>query len=157
MQQLPWTRSCFVCGELNPVGLNLRFEHRLDATGTPVVEAVFAFTPLHVGFVNVVHGGLITTVLDEAMFWAAAVTARRLVVCAELQVRFLEPVRPGTTLRIRARNVKTYKARMYETASELHDLNEKRVAVATGKYVPVPEDRTESVTADLVGRLPWET
>lgn len=157
MQQLPWTKSCFVCGELNPAGLNLRFECRPDAAGSPVVETMFAFTPLHVGFVNVVHGGLITTVLDEAMFWAAAVAARRLVVCAELQVRFLEPVRPGTTLRVRARNVKNYRTRMFETASELLDLNERRIATATGKYVPVAEDRAEPVTADLVGRLPWES
>ena len=66
--KLPRTRSCFVCGVGNPLGLNLAFQ----STGT-TVTAVFRPRAEHVGFKRVVHGGLIATVLDEAMVWACGV------------------------------------------------------------------------------------
>ena len=59
MQALPHTRSCFVCGEANPLGLNLRFE-----TDGRIVHTKFRPRPEHAGFRGVVHGGLIATVLD---------------------------------------------------------------------------------------------
>src|SRR6185436_2207270 len=68
MKELPHTRSCFVCGESNSAGLNLRFE-----TDGRIVQAHFVPRLEHVGFKATVHGGLIATVLDEIMVWACAV------------------------------------------------------------------------------------
>src|ERR1043165_7802872 len=90
MQTLPHTRSCFVCGESNPVGLNLRFE-----TDGRLVTARFTPRPEHIGFKQVIHGGLIATVLDEIMVWVCAVRTKRFAYCAELNVRFVSPARPG--------------------------------------------------------------
>src|SRR5215216_5539814 len=90
MKFLPHTHSCFVCGESNPAGLNLRFE-----TDGRIVRAGFTPRPEHIGFKQVVHGGIIATVLDEIMVWACAVSVKRFAFCAELNVRFANPVRPG--------------------------------------------------------------
>jgi acyl-coenzyme A thioesterase PaaI-like protein len=73
MRKLPHTHSCFVCGESNPAGLNLRFE-----TDGRVVRARFTPRVEHVGFKQVVHGGIIATVLDEIMVWACAVPTKQL-------------------------------------------------------------------------------
>src|ERR1041385_3913787 len=62
MKILPHTRSCFVCGEANPAGLRLRFE-----TDGQVVTARFTPRPEHIGFKQVVHGGIVATLLDEIM------------------------------------------------------------------------------------------
>ena len=90
MKVLPHTRSCFVCGESNPSGLKLRFE-----TDGRIVQTRFVPRAEHIGFKQTVHGGLIATLLDEIMVWACAVQTRRFAFCAELNVRFLNPVRPN--------------------------------------------------------------
>jgi len=61
---LPYTRDCFVCGAHNPHGLRLRFRREGDE-----VRADFTPQTQHAGFRGIVHGGILSTVLDEAMFW----------------------------------------------------------------------------------------
>ena len=90
MRALPHTYSCFVCGESNPIGLRLRFE-----TDGRMVQTRFVPRPEHIGFKQTVHGGLIATLLDEAMVWACAVQTKRFAFCADLNVRFLNPVKPN--------------------------------------------------------------
>ena len=93
MLKLPHTRSCFVCGLHNAGGLKLDFE-----TDGRIAQARFIPRSEHVGFKRTVHGGLVSTVLDEAMVWAIGVRTRRFAYCAELTVRFLLPARPGDEL-----------------------------------------------------------
>src|SRR5512143_1353431 len=88
MKLLPHTRSCFVCGESNPAGLNLRFK-----TDGRLVQTHFVPRAEHVGFRQTVHGGLIATLLDEIMVWACAVGTKRFAFSAELNVRFIRPAR----------------------------------------------------------------
>ena len=59
--------ACFGCGDNNPIGLRLRFAYAGNG-----VEASFTPSAEHQGFHDVVHGGIISTVLDEAMAWATA-------------------------------------------------------------------------------------
>ena len=93
MQALPRTKSCFVCGESNPLGLRLAFAHEQWRVSTR-----FQFRPEHVGFKQTIHGGLIATVLDEAMVWACGVGAGQFAYSAEMTVRYLKPVRPNEPL-----------------------------------------------------------
>jgi len=58
----------------------------------------FVPTPEHVGFKGTVHGGIISTVLDEVMVWACGVQTKRFAYSAELNFRFLEPMQPGEEL-----------------------------------------------------------
>ena len=57
---------CFGCGQNNPIGLKLRFERE-----GRVVRAEFAPDKHYQGWPGVVHGGIITCMLDEAMSHAA--------------------------------------------------------------------------------------
>jgi hypothetical protein len=45
MLKLPCTKSCFVCGLNNPIGLKLNFE-----TDGKIVRASFTPRPEHIGF-----------------------------------------------------------------------------------------------------------
>src|SRR5688500_12117637 len=78
--------ACFGCGDENPIGLRLRFAPVGDG-----VRASFIPGPEHQGFDNVIHGGIISTVLDEAMAWATA-RAGFWAVTGEMQVRFRQPL-----------------------------------------------------------------
>ncbi len=90
-------RMCFACGEDNPDGLGLRFA----CEGDEVVTR-FAFPKKFQGYRDVVHGGLLSTVLDEAMVTLVNEMGR-LAVTAELTVRFLKPLHVGELLEVRAR------------------------------------------------------
>jgi len=85
---------CFACGVRNPIGLKLTFQtlpgERLRTEWTP--------RPEHQGFQDIVHGGLVSTVLDEVMIrllYALGIRA----VTAELKTRFLKPLRAGRRYR----------------------------------------------------------
>src|SRR5947209_8662316 len=117
MRELPHTHSCFVCGESNPVGFKLRSE-----TDGRIVRAHFVFRPEHVGFKQTVHGGLTATILDEIMTWACAVQTKRFAYCAELSLRYLQPVRPHEPMLATAELIANRRGRLFEAKADL--LNE---------------------------------
>ena len=146
MHALPHTRSCFVCGETNPSGLRLRFQtdgRRVTAQFTPTAE--------HIGFKRTVHGGLTATVLDEAMVWACAVTTRQFAYCAELNVRYREPVRPGEPLTVEAELVENRRDKIFAARAELRTADGLVLAVGRGKYLPVPTGDAAGMWDDFVG------
>lgn len=87
---------CFACGRKNPDGLHLEFSY-----GDGEVSASIAFPGKYQGYGDVVHGGLISTVLDEAMVTLLNKMGH-LAVTAELTVRFLRPARIGEKISVTA-------------------------------------------------------
>ncbi len=150
MKPLPHTHSCFVCGESNPFGLQLRFE-----TDGHIVRTRFVPRAEHNGFKGVVHGGLIATVLDEIMVWACAVPTRKFAYCAEMTVRFLEPLAPGTEVIVTGELVVNRKDRIYEAKAAARDAVNRTFAEATGKYLPIKSANAAGLAEDLVGDPGW--
>lgn len=85
---------CFGCGDLNPHGLLLRFRELAMDEG---VWASFTPTRAHEGYLGMVHGGILSTMLDEAMSWAIT-SAGDLGVTAKMEVAFRKPVSIGEPL-----------------------------------------------------------
>jgi len=56
--------NCFVCGENNPGGLQLTFEIDKEKR---TLKTTFTASPIFQGWDGIVHGGIICTLLDEAM------------------------------------------------------------------------------------------
>jgi acyl-coenzyme A thioesterase PaaI-like protein len=150
MKELPHTHSCFVCGESNAIGFRLRFE-----TDGRIVQTRFCPSPEHIGFKNVMHGGLIATVLDEVMVWACAVATRRFAFCAELAVRFLNPVRPGEELMAVGELAANRKGKIFEAKGILRNSSGTTLAEATGKYLPIKADDAAAMATDFVGDAKW--
>lgn len=148
MLELPHTRSCFVCGESNPQGFNLRSE-----TDGKTVRAHFAFRSVHVGFKQTVHGGLTATLLDEIMTWACVVQAKRFAYCAELNVRYLVPVRPDQPIVATAELVANRRGRLFEAKAELKDDAGTVLATAGGKYLPLKDADAAGMASDFLGDL----
>ena len=150
MQPLPHTHSCFVCGESNPHGLKLRFH----AEGN-VVTAKFRPCPEHIGFKGVVHGGLIATVLDEIMVWACAVQTRRFAFCAELKVRFVNPLAPGEEGVVTSELVENRRNRIFATTATVQSATGELLAEGTGKYMPIKPEQLPPMLGELVGGAEW--
>ncbi|MFA0731948.1 MAG: hypothetical protein LKKZDAJK_001693 [Candidatus Fervidibacter sp.] len=138
-QPLPYYRQCFVCGEPRLGRLGVRFKKRADNT----VEATFTPTEKHVGYPGIVHGGIITALLDEAMVWTVFASSGQLAVSAELTVRFLKPLEPGQTVRIIGYVTRQRHRRLWEVASEIQDENAVVYARAWGRMVAVAPEQME--------------
>ncbi|MEM8548734.1 MAG: PaaI family thioesterase [Pseudomonadota bacterium] len=84
--------NCFACSPTNPIGLQIRFE--LDGD-----KCIGWFTPgpLHVGFDNVVHGGLLFTALDDVMANLLYFNGEP-AVTAKANIRYRQSARIGETL-----------------------------------------------------------
>ena len=125
--------SCFACGEENPRGLRLAFH---DAPGGGVR---LEWTPeQHLeSFRGVVHGGIVSTVLDEAMSHAV-VASHWKALTAEIRVRFRHEVRPGEALEISAQVVERRKRKILVEATMKSADGEER-AHAWGTFLLLPE------------------
>ena len=102
---------CFACGHSNPIGLKLAFELDGDEYVT-----TFEVRPEHQGWAGIVHGGLLATVLDEAMarlLWEKRINA----ITGRLEVRYHKPVAVGEALEIRGR-IARHRPPLVETTAE---------------------------------------
>jgi acyl-coenzyme A thioesterase PaaI-like protein len=125
--------ACFGCGDANPIGLHLQFSPLADG-----VTASFTPEPAHQGFDNVIHGGIISTVLDEAMAWATT-QAGVWAVTAEISVRFKNPLAVGEPATVTAR-VTENRGRIVTTAADLtRNLDNATIATATATFVRVSD------------------
>jgi acyl-coenzyme A thioesterase PaaI-like protein len=123
--------GCFGCGDDNPIGLHLRFAAEGDS-----VRASFTPNADHQGFGGIVHGGIISTILDEAMAWATA-HAGVWAMTGDMRVRFRRPLNIGEPTVVTAR-VSGVRGRLVTTASELLVRgDDSPVATATATFVSV--------------------
>ena len=141
---LPWSRSCFVCGEENPRGMHARSYVNGDRIELPFI-APFEFA----GWRTVVHGGLVATVLDEVMTWAAIVGSRKPCFSAEFSVRLLRPLSPGTACTAVGR-LKESRKRLFLTEAFLEDEAGRCYARAEGRYMTVPPERLAEARDDFI-------
>jgi len=132
VKELPHSKSCFVCGSRNRFGLNLRF-----FTDGRIVETRFVPRPEDGGFVGVVHGGIVATVLDEVMVWACAVRQKRFCFSAEMTVRYVRPLLTGLEIIARGEMLEDRKGRIFLAKGELAHLDGTVVARSTAKYMPI--------------------
>jgi acyl-coenzyme A thioesterase PaaI-like protein len=75
-------RCCFACGPENPQGLQLHFDY-----GDGIARSRFVAQRQFAGWTTIIHGGIMATLLDEAMAHAAIAAGVR-AVTARLEVRF---------------------------------------------------------------------
>lgn len=141
---LPWTRSCWVCGQDNPLGLQARSYKVSDTVQLPCSPR-----REHAGWSDVVHGGFIATVLDEVMTWAAILGSRKPVFAADVSVRMQEALRTGTACTAVGRMTRD-RRRIFDTEAWLEDGDGRIYARATGRYMPVPREQFAAFHADFV-------
>lgn len=141
---LPWTKTCFVCGEDNPHGLR----GRSSVEGDRVVLTHVA-READLGYRHLVHGGISMTLLDEVMTWAAILTFKRACVAAEMTVRLQKPVQVGQAIRVEGWITKA-KSRLVEAEGRIVDVHRAVLATAVGKYVPMPGEGQHLCLKDFV-------
>jgi uncharacterized protein (TIGR00369 family) len=121
---------CFACGPNNPIGLKLQFRFE----GQEYVTE-FEVKPEYQGWRGIVHGGLLATVLDEAMarlLWERGRNA----ITGRLTVRYHKPLAIGERVQVRARITKQ-RPRVIEATAEAFRDDGTLVAEATAMSMEV--------------------
>jgi acyl-coenzyme A thioesterase PaaI-like protein len=120
---------CIVCGAANPRGLRLSFGTSRDARR---IEATFDCSEIFEGYVGLVHGGIVSAVLDGAMA-NCLFRLGRVAHTGSLSVRFRQPVLVGKRATVRAWLARSH-GRLHVLGAELEQDGQVK-AVASAKFL----------------------
>ena len=121
---------CYACGKKNTHGLHLEFTL---CERDKSIETNFLPSELHQGWEGIVHGGVIATVMDEAMAKMAQLLGYH-VVTASLDVRFKDMAKTRELLKVRAEVTKLSKKLIF-TKAVAHREDGKIIAEARAKLM----------------------
>jgi uncharacterized protein (TIGR00369 family) len=123
-------RRCFACGPDNEHGLRLHFEYgENSARSTVSIEQKFS------GWTNMLHGGVVATLLDEAMAHAIIAAGVR-AVTAKLEIRFRKPAPVGVPLILEG-TVERRRGKVLDAAAELRDAAGTLYAQGHSRFIAV--------------------
>jgi acyl-coenzyme A thioesterase PaaI-like protein len=121
--------NCFACSPTNAAGLQMTFFASDDA--------VYSRTaiPEHLcGWNGVAHGGVVSTILDETMSWAAMVLLKRLGFTQKMTVEFFKTVAVGALMEAESRVLEVRDNREAVVEGVLTDGNGNVCATAQGTF-----------------------
>ncbi len=132
---------CFVCGQNNPIGLKLKFF--IEDNSFIVTE----FTPKKelCGWEQLVHGGIISSVMDEAMSWTVLHIANLVGVTKELNVKFKRPIfiNERITIKSQVKNKNKKEVRLF---SEVINREGVVCAIGEGVYAILNKGRMKRIS-----------
>ncbi len=128
---------CFVCGPENPIGLKLDFTFN-----GKTMEARFVPRKEHQGYMNIVHGGIIATLLDEIMI-KLAIEIGMPAVTAQMDIRLKKALRVGEKVTLHAEITKNSR-KLLESYAKAVTGDGVTVADAKGKLVKISDNFQDS-------------
>lgn len=139
--------GCFICGQDNPVGLKLDFFFDRESK---IAWTEFSPGREHEGYRDLLHGGIISSLLDEVM--AKAILAEEIpVVTSRLTVEFKKPALIGSRLRLEGW-ITGHKGRAYFTGGKMLGSDGQVVAEASGVYIRADGELVELLSKSLPGK-----
>ncbi|MEN8223472.1 MAG: PaaI family thioesterase [Acidobacteriota bacterium] len=133
MEEVKDDNRCFACGKDNPIGLKLDFYIDGDYTVSNL-----NFQKNYDGWKGMVHGGILSTVLDEIMVKSAN-NRGFTCVTAELNVRYKKPCLSGKDYILRGRVIEIRKS-VVVTEGGIIDGEGNTIASGSGKlFIIDPE------------------
>ncbi len=124
---------CFGCGKKNPIGLKMEFMDSEDK-----IRAKWKPSETYQGYPNILHGGIIATLLDEIGAWCVSVKIGTAGITSEMNIKFLNPVyinRGETELEAEVLETTDRIARI---ACRLYNEKQKLCAEANAVYTILP-------------------
>ena len=123
------SNQCFVCGPGNPIGLGVTFE--LDGD---VCRGEFTPRPEHLCYVQVTHGGIVFSLLDDVMANWVWLRGERCFT-ARAEIRYRSELAVGTPIRLEGRCLKR-KGRLAQMEGRLiRKSDDYVVAEASGAFM----------------------
>jgi uncharacterized protein (TIGR00369 family) len=123
---------CFACGATNPAGLRMTFH-----TDEQRVYSFVTVPPTMVGWGQTVHGGILSTMLDEIMAWSVIYLLGKIAVTKSITVEFKKPVQVGDELTV-VGAVGELAGRQITMSSEIYCAEKNLCVRAEGAFTAVP-------------------
>jgi len=141
----PNSKMCLVCGLKNPFGLHTSF---LELDNKELL-AIFKPRGEHQSYPGRLHGGIISTILDETIGRAIMIKSEDDIwgVTVDLQIRFKKPVPLHEELRVLGRITKN-SSRFFEGTGELLLQDVTVAAEGYGKYLKIPLEKIADFDVD---------
>jgi len=127
---------CFACGKNNPEGMHLRFAYDEDRD---CFISRFRLGKRYTGPPGHCHGGIIATILDEAM---GKVNKLRHVIAltSEITIQYLKPVPLNKPLRVESREVKVT-GRQHVNMAEILNQKGEVLARSRGLFIAINPEK----------------
>lgn len=142
--------NCFACGTDNPIGLNLEFYRVGDA-----VCADFTPGTNHEGWENMVHGGIVSTLLDEVMSWTVIVLRKTFLVTRKMDFKYIRPVLVDTPLTVMGRIQEESSPPKITVRGEIRNAERQLLVKGRGEFVKMkPESLSgvpDALKRDMIG------
>jgi uncharacterized protein (TIGR00369 family) len=122
---------CFGCGPANPTGLHLEFLLADDGS----VVCFTAVPDRFEGPAHYLHGGIIATLLDEAMSKAIRASGKT-AMTRQMEVDYLRPVPSGAEIRIEGRIIRSA-GRKHWAEAKIVSAKRTVLAEAKGLFIEV--------------------
>ncbi|MBP7792914.1 MAG: PaaI family thioesterase [Candidatus Goldbacteria bacterium] len=136
-------RYCIACGDRNPIGMHLKFVIKDDN-----LETKYTFPREFQGYKDLVHGGMLSLLLDEIMVNLPLQKLKVPVVSADLRIKLKKPLRVGEKVIARAHIIKQ-KGRFFIVKGEI--VKEKtNELIATGESICVKVGQQQDVSMGSV-------
>ncbi len=139
MQRYP---QCFVCGDQNPFGLNVPFY-----TKDGKVVAEYVAGSHFQGYRNILHGGILSALLDEVMI--RAVLAKGIFsLTSEIRVKFKKIVEIGDKLYLEGRMVED-KGKILLAEGKITNPQNELIAEGEGKFFRAKKEMEKLLAQSL--------
>jgi acyl-coenzyme A thioesterase PaaI-like protein len=122
---------CFVCGKDNPQGLKIKVTYLPEEMAA---ETQVALPREYQGWADVIHGGILSTLLDEMMahaVWRFAGPGLTL----GMEVRFHHPLKPDEAIKVRGVLTATNGSRRTAEALITRACDDKKIASAKSRFL----------------------
>ncbi len=136
--------DCFACGTNNPIGLKLNFYRQGNSICSDVV-----LSRNHVGWQEMAHGGIISTLLDEVMSWTVIYFKKAFSVTRKIQVRYLRPVPVEVPVTVKGAITSDGTSRSCQAEALLFDSEGNTLAKGEGEFVILSEDKLAALPEEF--------
>ncbi len=143
---LPYSDGCFVCGHSNVHGLQVQFYVQDNS-----VRVDLNFARHFNSFPNITHGGILSSILDEAMGWSAFIFSdvETFLFTRELTVTYKRNAPIGEPLLLVAEYVGAERGGMFSTKGKIVDMDGKIITASKGLFFPTSKEKMMETVAHL--------
>ncbi|GGG08501.1 MULTISPECIES: PaaI family thioesterase [Cysteiniphilum] len=138
-------RGCFGKCETSPINKQL-----ILYTDGKAIYTQFQPLERHIGWGNILHGGILTTIMDEILGWEAVLLAKMVCVTKKIEVQFHHPAQFDDSYTITAKYLKHTQSEII-VDGEVYNSGNILIMSATGVFSPLPAQ-----AIDKLGIMPPE-
>lgn len=141
MKAIPNYPHCFVCGDKNKIGLKVAFffnEGKAKAQYTPTREFE--------GYKDILHGGILSALLDEVMIYSI-IAQGIITVTVQIEVKFKKPAKIGETLFLEGQ-ITEDKGKILLTEGKIFKQDGTIIAESKGKFFRAEGEKKKELEAN---------